>query len=522
MQESISFGKDLRKAIRKTVKVLAKAVKSTLGPSGTNVGVLSQIMLPVIVNDGVTVSDGVKFKDPLKKYILNILKTVSKNTDLIAGDGTSTATTLLEAILVEGIKNIEAGCSPIDIVEGVRIATKEVLEELEKKTTQVRGKKNLLLEIASISANNDKDLGSLISKAFTKVGADGQIDVRDSFTGETYIDFIDGMKYDAGFESNMFSNTDKGTVELNNCSILIYEGKLTTIETILEPLKNIRNENSSILIIADDFSEQAMNDLTHNKVNIKLKVCAVRSPGYGMVKEKSLEDIADATGTSIVSKRFGRTIEEFDEEFLGKASLVKIDANSFNIMGATNSKVITSKIKRLKKEVKLLPHNNLRKEINDRIAKLSNSVAIMYVHGDSPMEASERKYRIEDAINSTRAALEEGIVPGGGITLLKLGDSLRRPKMANRDQEIGFDLLVKALESPIRTICDNSGVSADVVVNKVLEESKFNYGYNAKTKEFGDLIQLGVIDPKKVTKTAFTNASSVAQMMLTMNCAIYE
>lgn len=522
MQESISFDKDLREAVKETVKELSKAVKSTLGPSGTNVGVMSDIMLPVIVNDGVTVAKKIKFEDPLKKYIANILKTVSQNTDTIAGDGTTTATTLAEAIILEGIKHIEADFSQINIVKGIKVATLLVLEELEKKSISVIDNKSMLKQVASISANNDKILGKIISEAFLKVGVDGQIEVKNSTSQKTYVDVVPGMKYDSGFESNMFTNTDKSEVHLDNCRVLIYEGKLKSIDPIMELLRDVRNNNDSLLIIADDYDKVCVEDLAANKVQHKLKVCAVKSPGYGITKSNSLEDIALITGSQIISKRFGIDIENWEDNMIGKVSTVKVDNESFIVIeDSVDKKKINSKIKDLKIKSKTVSGTE-KDEILERIAKLSNGVAVMYVAGNSPVEVAEKKYRIEDAINATRASLEEGIVPGGGITLLKIGKSLKMPEMENIDQEIGFKILIKALEAPIRTICENSGVSGDVVVNDVLRRKAFNYGYDAKLKSYKDLIKGGVIDPLKVTKAALSNAASVSQLILTMNCAIYK
>lgn len=522
MQESISFDTDLRKAIKKTVKTLSKAVKSTLGPSGTNVGVLSEISLPVIVNDGVTVAKKIKFEDPLKKYIANILKTVSQNTDNLAGDGTTTATTLAEAIILEGIKNIEAGFSQVNIAKGIREATLLVLKELENKAISVIDDKKMLLQVASISANNDKELGKIISQAFLKVGIDGQIEVKDSSNNKTYVDVIDGMKYNSGFESSIFINTEKGEVVLDECSILLYEGKLKTIDPILVALQEARNTNTSILIIADDYAEQAVGDLTYNKINAGVKVCAVKTPGYGITKENNMDDISEVTGATIISKRFGSAIEDFYVEQLGNTTTVKVNAESFTIINENvDKKLIAKKLVKLKEDLKKEASTTIKDEISERIAKLSNGVAVMYVAGNSPVEIAEKKYRIEDAINATRASLEEGIVAGGGITLLKIGKALKMPKMENRDQEIGFNILIKALESPIKTICKNAGENGDVIISEVLKNKNFNYGYDAKLKVYKDLVKGGVLDPLKVTKAALTNASSVSQMLLTMNCAIY-
>lgn len=520
MEESISFDKDLRNEIVETTKILSKAVKSTLGPSGTNVGVLSEISLPVIVNDGVTVAKKIKFEDPLRKYISNVLKTVSQNTDNIAGDGTTTSITLTESIILEGIKNIEAGFSQIDIAKGIREASLLVLEELKNRTLDIKKDSEKLLQVATISANNDSELGSIISDAFTKVGVDGQIEVKDSDNDKTYIDILNGMKYSSGFESNMFVNTDKSEVVFENCKIFIYEGKLRSIDPIVDILREIRNQNDSLLIIADDFSPEAVNDLATNKVQHKLKVCAIKSPGYGMSKEDNLEDIAFITGTNIISNRLGSFIEESDEDSLGSADLVKVTSDSFVIVGSNIDKSeISSKITLLKDRVKSSKGTD-KKELLDRIARLSNGVAVMYVSGNSPVEIAEKKYRIEDAINATRASLEEGIVPGGGVTLLKIGKSLKKPEMDNRSQEIGFDILLSALEAPLRTICENSGENGDVVINAI-SDHYFNFGFDAKLKEYKDLVEAGIIDPVKVTKAALTNAASVSQLILTMNCVIY-
>lgn len=522
MKESISFDKDLRKAIKKTIKPLAKSVKSTLGPSGTNVGTLSQIHLPVIVNDGVTVAKSFKPKDPLKKFVANIIKTVSQNTDNVAGDGTTTSITLTEAIVLEGIKNIEAGFSQIDVARGIKEATKIVLEKLDKKALTVKNNKNRLLQVATISANNDPELGKLISDAFTKVGVDGQIDVKDSTEGKTEIEILPGIKYYSGYESQMFTNTDTGEVVLDNCKILIYEGKMRSLDPIVWLLQEVRNANDSLLIIADDYDPICVDDLAANKIQGKLKICAVKSPGFGTSKQNSLEDIALVTNSTIVSKKSGLDLDSFNGTHIGTANTVKVNTESFTIIeDSVNKELIKKRISSLKKKSKTASSTD-KEEILERIAKLSNGVAILHVSGDSPVEIAEKKYRIEDAINATRAAMEEGIVPGGGVALLKIKDSIRIPKLQNQSQEIGFNILLKALEAPIRTICNNSEASEDVVVNKVLNEAKFNYGYDARLKKYGDMIELGIIDPKKVTKTALSNASSVSQMMLTMNCAIYE
>lgn len=522
MQESISYKKELREAIKETVSTMAMAVKSTLGPSGTNVGVMTELRLPLIINDGVTVAKQNMFKDPLKKYIANIIKTVSQNTDNIAGDGTTTSITLAEAIILESLKNIDAGFSQVDISKGIHVATVMVLEELEKNAISVIDNKEMLLQVASISANNDAELGKVISEAFLKVGVDGQIEVKDSDTEETYIDTVPGMKYNSGLESNMFTNNDKGEAVMNDCKILIYEGKLRSIDPIVELLKDIRNANDSLLIIADDYDRVCIDDLAANKVQSQLKVCAVKSPGYGIDKEGFLEDIALTTGAKIISKRFGTSIENWSNDMIGIAETARIDRESFIIVQPpVDQEALEDKVKALKLEAKKAKGTD-KDSLLQRIAKLTNGIAVMYVAGNSPVEVAEKKYRIEDAINSTRASLEEGVVPGGGITLARIGDNLKMPKMDNRHQEIGFNVLLEALKAPLKTIAENSGTNGEVVLNNTLSSKDPHFGYDAKGRKYKNLVIGGVLDPVKVTKTALTNASSVSELLITMNFAIYE
>lgn len=525
MQESVSFDKNLKKTIKKSVKKLSKAVKSTLGPAGTNVMVLSQIKLPVITNDGVTVAKSFvtslmeKSPNTLETKIAQLLNTVSKNTETTAGDGTTTSITLAEAIILEGLKYIEAGFSPINVAKGIHSATKKILTELDKKAITVIDKKELLLQVSSISANNDNELGKIISEAFLKVGVDGQIEVKDSPSEKTYIDIVNGMKYDSGFESNLFVNSDKGTVVLDDCGVFIYEGKLMGLESIEDIIKDAVNNEKGLFIIADDYGPNVIDTLSNIKIQHKLKICAVKSPGYGIQKEQELEDIAFITNSQIVSRRLGVDISEASIEFLGNASIT-VDKNNFTVISKQiDKKEVSKRVKQLKSQVKLA-NTTEKQELLGRIARLSDGVAVMYVSGSSPVEISEKKYRIEDAINATRASLEEGIVPGGGVTLLKLGKALKTPEMENESQIIGFNLLKKALEAPIKTISENCEKNGEVVINEVLK-GDFTYGYDAKEDKYKDLLSAGIIDPKKVTRAALTNASSVSQMILTLNCAIY-
>jgi len=525
MQDSISSEYALRQAIKETTTTLVGAVKSTLGPQGTNVGILSQLLQPVIINDGVTVSKSIVngFKNPLKKYIANVLKTVSQNTDNIAGDGTTTSLTITEALIIEGIKNIEAGFSQVDIAKGIREAAIMVLKELDVKAIPVLKDKELLLNVATVSANNDPELGKVISEAFLKVGINGQISIQDSVNKKTYVEVVNGMEFDSGYQSNMFINTKSTEVVFGNTYILLYEGKLISIDPIVEALKKAREEDFSILIIADDFSKEVIEDLTYNKLNANVKVCAVRSPSYGQLKEQNIDDLSLISGATIISRRFGSSIENFECSQLGKVSFVKISADSFSIINSEIDKEsLHSKIESLKKELERALGPTAKEEFQNRIARLSNGVAVMYVSGSSPVEIAEKKYRIEDAINATRASLEEGVVPGGGVTLLRIANNLKMPKLDNRSQEIGFNILVEAMESPIRTITKNAGKKEDIIVETVLKNKNFNYGYDAKDEKYLDLVKKGIVDPVKVTKAALTNAASVSQMLLTMNVCVYE
>jgi len=439
--------------------------------------------------------------------------------DFVVTHNTTTSITLAEAIILEGIKYIEAGFSPVNISKGIHLATKKIISELDKKSTPIIDKEDLLLQVSSISANNDDELGKIISEAFLKVGVDGQIEIKNSPTDRTYIDIVNGMKYNSGYESNLFINTSNSSVVLDDCGIFIYEGKLTAIEPIQDIIKNAVNEEKPLLIIADDYGPNVVDTLSNIKIQHKVNLCAVKSPSYGIQKEQDLEDIAFITSTKIVSNRLGIDISETTTDLLGNAN-VKVDNESFTIISNNVSKEeVLKKVKQLKEKVKVA-NNTEKSELLDRIAKLTNGVAVMYVGGSSPVEISEKMYRAEDAIQSTRASLEEGIVPGGGITLLKLGKALKTPKMENESQVIGFNILKKALEAPITTIAENCDENGQVVINEVLK-GDFTFGYDAKLKEYKDLLAAGIIDPKKVTKTALMNASSVSQMILTLNAAIY-
>lgn len=511
-KDRIVFDKDVKIAIKKVLGTIAKAVKGTLGPKGTNVGLLDNTHLPMIVNDGATVVSQVNqcFQSDLDKYISKLIYSESRATDREAGDGSSTFITLTEAIVNKGLQLIEAGYSNVDVVKGIKEATKVVLEELENKATPISDE--LLVKVATISANNDEELGKLIGDAFSKIGVHGQIEVEPSLD-ETRVEFVEGMQYKSGYMSQSFVNQPDSKVRFENAKILIYEGKLKSIEEIMSVLRTIANNGDSLLIIADDFSETSIQDLSSNKLNAGLKVCAVRSPGYGEVKEWDLEDIALITDTNIASRRFGLEINKVTYEHLGEAKNITVTSDTFSIVVDEKSN-IDEKLDELKVKAESLD-GNLKREVLDRIARLTSGIAVLYVGGSTPTEITEKHLRIEDAINATRGALEEGILPGGGIALLKVSKSL-----SDETKSLGYKCLLESLEEPIKVLSRNSSVSGDLNIQEALK-GEFEYGYNAKTDSFENLIEAGVIDPKKVTRVTLEKASSFSQMLLTMNCIVY-
>lgn len=528
MQESVKFDKELKEAIKVSITTMAKAVKSTLGPEGTNSLILTPGGLPTIVNDGVRVAKAFmqtlaeNHPKELTTKITQILNTVPTKTEEIAGDSTSTSVTLLESILLEGLKYSD-DYSSMNMVKGIKLATKDILSKIDSKAIPIAGNTNLLAQVASISANNDKELGEIIAEAFLEVGVDGQIEVKDSKTGETNIEIVKGMKYNSGFESELFVNAPlTRTSEYKNAKILIYEGKFSEItESFLKTTKELNVQENPLIIIADEYSTEVMNILVNSKINQNFKICALRSPNYGQAKAWDLDDIAFVTGAKVIASRFGNSLNDLTLDMLGEVENIKITSNSFSItIKKEKDQEIAQRVSDLKVKKDALESEVDREEYVSRIARLSMGVAVLYVAGDSPIQISEKKLRIEDAINATRSALEEGILPGGGVTLLKLAEQTEIPNLENEAQEIGYKVLLKALKAPIETICYNAEVSSDIIKKDIIAHKEFNYGYDAKDKEYTNLVDKGVIDPVKGVKAALAEASSVAQMMLTLNCAI--
>lgn len=528
MSNKVAFDGDLRKEIKDTVKIIAKAVKGTLGPSGTNVGLLSTALnTPVVINDGATVMNSLKFEDPLKNFIHQTIKNVSQKTDDIIGDGSTTLITIVEGIILEGINYVETGASQVDIVRGIAIATKDVVLELDKHIISLKDNAEILKHVATISANNDPELGELIAETFTKVGVDGQIEVVNATDdGKTSVEIVQGQQYDTGSVSNMFNNTNKGDVQFETSKVLLYEGKLTDINSLVDTLKKLREQDIPLLIVADDFSEEVVEALTFNKLNHKFKLCAVRSPGFGTQKEAAMDDLSLLSGASIVSRRFGNTIEEFTEDQLGQATKITVTKDIFQIINTqAPEKDIKVRIESLKLDLKKETERNMKSEIQERIARLSNGVARLSVSGNSLIEINEKRLRIEDAINATRGSMEMGIVAGGGVALFNIANTIVIPKLRNKSEEAGYQILLSAIGRPIETILKNAGLKPDIILESISKNNQIgliqNYGYDAKNRKYGNMIEMGIVDPVKVTKGALLGASSVSQMIISMNCVIY-
>lgn len=487
--------KELKDTIKKVTTDLVGAVKSTMGPMGHNVGLKSIAGLPIIVNDGVTVSRAYKFEDEAENFIANILRTVSQNTDNLVNDGTTTSLCLTEAILMAGLNS---DLSPIDINQGIQIATREVLKKLEENKVE---DKELLKKVATISANNDKELGDIIAKAYETVGKDGHIAILDSKTDKTYFDYAPGMKYNSGYESPKFED-----VSYDNCNVLLYEGSLNSTEELVPVLQEVAPGGEPVLIIADSFNPLAIEHILLMVAN-GAKISAVKSSGYGEEKFWNQEDIIYATDA--------KKVNEF---YIGKAEKVYVDSESYSLV---SSKDLSERIETLKEEQKTIDKHQ-KETYRERIARMSGGLGAIYVYDNSPIAIAEKKLRIEDAIGAVRASLKEGIIIGGGVTLYNISKSLIKDDFKSEGEQKGYGIIKKAITAPLITISENAGESGKFVMSQIDQGTDYkHYGYNAKTREFGNMLQMGIIDPIMVTKTALTSASSVSEKILTMNYIIY-
>jgi chaperonin GroEL len=522
MSKEIKFNIEARNGLKNGVDTLANAVKVTLGPKGRNVIIRKSFGGPQITKDGVTVAKHVTLEDPLEDMGAQMVKEVASRTNDLAGDGTTTATVLAQAIVSEGLKNVAAGANPMDLKKGIEKAVDLVVDNLDSVTTLVGRSSDLIQQVASISANNDNAIGSLLAKAFITVGANGVITVEESKGMETYVDVVEGMQFDRGYLSPHFiTNQERLSVELENPYVLIINSKVSIMKDLLPILELVAQSGKSLLIIAEDVDGEALATLVVNKLRGGLKIAAVKAPGFGERRKGMLEDLAVLTGGSVISEENNITLASATLADLGKAETITIDKENTTIVnGLGDPDYIKERVMNLQFQIDSSDNSNDKEILQQRLAKLSGGVAVLYVGAISEVEMREKKDRVDDALAATRAAVEEGVVPGGGIALIRAGRVLHSINSSGTPDELtGIDIVARAIEAPFRTICENAGVSADVKLEKVLTEP-IGTGYDAKNDEFVDMLEAGIVDPKKVTRVALENAASVAGMILTTECAL--
>ncbi len=522
MAKQLKFDVAARESLMKGVDKLANAVKVTLGPKGRNVMIARSFGAPNVTKDGVTVAKEVELEDAYENLGAQMAKEVANKTSDAAGDGTTTATVLAQAITREGLKNVAAGANPMDIKRGMDAAVDAVIKEIGKMAVKINGKEHIA-QVATISANNDPEIGDLLANAMEKVGNDGVITIEESKTADTVLDVVEGMQFDRGYLSPYFvTNTDSMEVSLENPYILLYDKKISTMKDLLPMLEHVANQGKSLLIIAEDVDGEALATLVVNKMRGTLKVAAVKAPGFGDRRKAMLEDIAILTGGMLVSEDTGAKLEDAPVTVLGQAKSITITKDNTTIVeGAGDAASIKGRIGQIKKQIETTTSDYDREKLQERLAKLAGGVAVIKVGAATEVEMKEKKDRVDDAMHATRAAVEEGIVPGGGVALIRAEKAIDSLKFDNADQKTGAAIIRRAIEEPLRQIVQNAGLEGSVVVNKV-KEGKDAFGYNAKTDTYEDLIKAGVIDPAKVTRTALKNASSIASMILTTDCVITE
>tara|TARA_B100000809_G_scaffold66319_1_gene63046 strand:- start:7232 stop:8863 length:1632 start_codon:yes stop_codon:yes gene_type:complete len=523
MAKDIKFDIEARDSIKRGVNALADAVKVTLGPRGRNVIIGKSFGGPQITKDGVTVAKEIELEDPLENMGAQMVKEVASKTNDLAGDGTTTATVLAQAIVKEGLKNVAAGANPMDLKAGIDKAVAAITANLNKQAKKVNNSSGMIKQVASISANNDELIGNLISEAFGKVGKEGVITVEESKGTETYVDVVEGMQFDRGYLSPYFvTDSEKMQTEMENPMILLYDKKVSTMKDLLPILEPVAQQGKSLLIIAEDVDGEALATLVVNKLRGSLKIAAVKAPGFGDRRKAMLEDIAILTGGTVISEELGFTLENATLDMLGTAETVTIDKDNTTIVkGAGNKNDIKTRVNQIKAQIETTTSDYDKEKLQERLAKLAGGVAVLYVGAASEVEMKEKKDRVDDALNATRAAVEEGIVAGGGVALVRAISVLEKLSADSIDEKTGINIVAKAIESPLRTIVENAGGEGSVVINKVLE-GKNNFGYDAKADKYVDMLGAGIIDPKKVTRVALENAASVAGMILTTECALVD
>ena len=522
MSKEIKFNIEARNGLKNGVDALANAVKVTLGPKGRNVVISKSYGRPQVTKDGVTVAKEVELEDPLENMGAQMVKEVASRTNDLAGDGTTTATVLAQAIVSEGLKNVAAGANPMDLKRGIDKAVSTIVDHLADNTIPVDKSSDMIRQVASISANNDHVIGDLIATAFEKVGKEGVITVEEAKGMETYVDVVEGMQFDRGYLSPYFvTNQEKMSVDLENPYILIVNKKISVMNDLLPVLELVAQSGKPLLIIAEDVDGEALATLVVNKLRGGLKIAAVKAPGFGERRKGMLEDIAVLTGGTVISEESGVALENATLDLLGKAETITVDKENTTIVnGSGDADYIEERVLNIKFQIDTCDSEYDKELLQQRLAKLAGGVAVLYVGAASEVEMREKKDRVDDALAATKAAVEEGVVIGGGVELLKASKILIYETNFN-DESTGVDIVARALRSPFRTICKNAGVSADVKMESVLSRGD-GFGYNAKTDEYVDMLDAGIIDPKKVTRIALENAASVAGMILTTECALIQ
>ena len=523
MAKEIFFDIEARDKLKRGVDALANAVKVTLGPKGRNVVIGKKFGAPQITKDGVSVAKEIELKDPIENMGAQMVKEVASKTADIAGDGTTTATVLAQAIISAGLKNVAAGANPMDLKRGIDKAVKEVVKNLKSLSKEVGSDNDKIKQIATISANNDEMIGSLIAKAMKVVGNDGVITFEEAKGTETEMKTVEGMQFDRGYLSPYFvTNTEKMVTEMDKPLILIYEKKISNMKELLPILEPVVQAGRGLLIIAEDVDGEALATLVVNRLRGSLKVAAVKAPGFGDRRKAMLEDLAILTGGQVISEERGFTLENATMDMLGTAEKVEIDKDNTTIVNGSGQKSdIDSRVGQIKAQIESTTSDYDREKLQERLAKLSGGVAVLYVGAATEVEMKEKKDRVDDALAATRAAVEEGIVPGGGVALIRCIESLDKLKGDNEDEMTGIQIVKRAAEEPLRQIIANAGGEGAVIVQKV-REGKDDFGYNARTEVYENLYAAGVIDPTKVTRIAVENAASIASMLLTTECVIVD
>ncbi|MFN5134818.1 MAG: chaperonin GroEL [Chitinophagaceae bacterium] len=524
MAKQIFFDIEARNKMKKGVDILANAVKVTLGPKGRNVVLEKKFGAPAVTKDGVTVAKEIELEDPIENMGAQMVKEVASKTADIAGDGTTTATVLAQSIISEGLKMVAAGANPMDLKRGIDKAVSLVVENLKGQSHTVGSDSKKIQQVATISANNDETIGKLIAEAFAKVGKEGVITVEEAKGTDTTVDVVEGMQFDRGYISPYFvTNSEKMEAELQNPYILIYDKKISAMKDILHILEKVAQSGRPLLIIAEDLEGEALATLVVNKLRGTLKVAAVKAPGFGDRRKEMLTDIAILTAGTVISEEQGYKLENADLTYLGQASSVTLDKDNTTIVGGKGKKSdITARVNQIKAQVENTTSDYDKEKLQERLAKLAGGVAVLYIGAATEMEMKEKKDRVDDALHATRAAVEEGIVPGGGVAYIRAIEALEAKVRGQiEDEQTGMQIVRRALEEPMRTLTANAGIDGSIVVQKI-KEGKGDFGFNARTEVYENLFKAGVIDPTKVSRVALENAASIAGMLLTTECVIAD